>query len=144
MPVHLPAKIPASRFMDGRCSGGEIRGHMVFKAVLTDISQQLLHLRNLNYAGSAKGLERIVGESTLADIAGDLSSKGVGRKEREAHRPGLYPAVERSMGVLLADRPGDNLLKVHLHAFVEEMLRQVGAVEADSLIGIVSIVVVPI
>ena len=48
------------------------------------------------------------------------------------------------MGVLLADGARDDELVVHLHAFVEEVLGQVGAVEADGLVGVVAVVVVPV
>src|SRR6202020_1893886 len=110
--------------------------YVVLKAVLADVPQQLLHLRNLDDTGTAKCMQRIVGESALADITGDLTRKVVGRETREAHRPGLYRAVQRSMRIILADGPRDDLLEIHLNALIEEMLRQVGAVEAYSLVRV--------
>ena len=56
--------------MDRRSGRREVRRDMMLKAVLADVAQQLLHLRNLNHASAAKGIQRIVGKRTLADIAG--------------------------------------------------------------------------
>ena len=61
--------------------------------------------------------------AALADITGDLPGKIIGRKPRKTHRPGLHRAIKGAMRILLAYCPSNNLLKVHLHAFLEEMLR---------------------
>src|SRR5260370_41940270 len=112
MPVHLPAEVFGSSFVDRRCSRRKIRGDMMFEAVLADITQQILHLRNLNHACPAEGVQRIVGKRTLADIARDLSGKVVGGEAREAHRSSLYCAVQRAVRILFTNRPGYHLLEV--------------------------------
>ena len=57
--------------------------------------------------------------------------------------PGLDAAHAGAEGVLLADGSGDDGLKIH-DDVAEEMLRQVGAVEADGLVRVVAVVVVPV
>ena len=100
-------------------------------------------LRNLHHAGAAERRQRIVGELALADVAIDGAFQIVGGEAREAHRAGLHQAFAGAVGVLAADGAGDDLLEIHLDA-LEEVLRQVAAVEADGLVGIVAVVVVPV
>src|ERR1700692_4970483 len=78
MPVHLPSEVLGGSFVNRRGGRREVGGNMVFKAVLADITQQLLHLRNLNHSCPAERMQRVVGKCTLAYIAGDLSGEVVG------------------------------------------------------------------
>src|SRR5437588_4059747 len=116
---------------------------MVLEAVFADESQQLLHLWNLYDACATEGMQRIVCKRTLTDIAFDLSIQVGSRESRKAHGACLHGAVERSMGILLANRSGNDLLVIHLHAFVEDVFRQVRAVEADCVIWVITVVMVP-
>src|ERR1700754_914149 len=108
MPVHLPVQIFRCGFVHRCRSGGEISGNVVFKAVLADISEQFLHLRYFHHTCSAKGMQWIVREGSLADITGYMSSKIIGGEARKAHRPCLYCAVQRAMRVFLANSAGDD------------------------------------
>ena len=108
------------------------------------IAEEFLHVGDFDNAGAAEGVERVVGEGALAGVAGDAAGEVVGGKTREAHVAGLHGAVECAVGVLLAYRARDDELVVHLYAFAEEVLGQVGAVEADGLVGVVAVVVVPV
>src|SRR5262245_13084088 len=116
---------------------------MMFEAAFAYEVQQALQVRDLHHTGSAEGLQGIVGEAALTQIATDDSLAIVSGKARVAHRSGLDPTNAGSKRVLLAYGRRDDLLKIHLH-FGEEVLGQVAAVEAHGLVGIVSVVVVPI
>ncbi len=67
----------------------------------------------------------------------------IGGEAREAHRASLHAAHAGAEGVLLAHRAGDDGLEVHDDVF-KEVLRQIGAVEADALVRIAAVVVVPV
>ena len=95
------------------------------------------------YAGAAKGFQGIVCKTPLPGITADFAAQIVGGKPREAHRAGFNPADARAKGVFLAYCTGDDGLKIH-HHFFEEMFRQIAAMETNCLIGIASVVVVPI
>ncbi len=49
VPVHLPSEVLARSLMHAASHFGEVRGYVVFEAVLADVAQQLLHLRNLDH-----------------------------------------------------------------------------------------------
>src|SRR5690554_6305174 len=53
-------------------------GHMVFKAVFTDVPQQPLQTGDFDHAIPAEGLEGITGKSSLAGIGADLSTGVIG------------------------------------------------------------------
>jgi hypothetical protein len=52
---------------------GEIGGGVVFEALLADVAEEFLQARDLDYAGSAEGLQRIVGEAAVAYVTSDLA-----------------------------------------------------------------------
>ncbi len=83
-------------------------------------------------------------KAPLAYVAGDPAGEVVGRETGKAHGAGFDGAVERAVRVFLADGARDDELVVHLYAFTEEVLGQVGAVEADGLVRVVAVVVVPV
>ena len=116
---------------------------VVLEAVFADVAQQALQVGDADYAGAAEGVERIVGEFAFADVAADLAFAVVGGEAGEAHGPGFDQAHAGAVSVFAAHGAGDDLLEIHLDGF-EEMLGQIAAVEADGLIGIVAVVVVPI
>jgi len=144
MPVHLPAEVSGGSFVDRSCSRRKIRGYMMLEAVLADITQQFLHLWNLNHACPAEGMQRIVGKRTLTDIARDLPGKVVGGEASEAHCSSLYCSIQCAVRILFANGSGDDLLEVHFHALIEEVFRQIRAVKAHRLVRVVPVVVVPI
>jgi hypothetical protein len=121
----------------------EVGGYMMLESLAADVLQQLLQLGNLGHARAAEGGQRIVGELARSDIAADYTATIVGRVARIAHRAALDAAHAGAEGVFLAHGAGNDLLEVHLD-FVEEVLGQVGAVEADALIGMAAVVVVPV
>src|SRR5512147_1355653 len=67
--VHVPAKILRCRLVNSWCDVGEVRSHVMFEPVLTDVAQQLLHRGNLDHASAAKRIQRIVGECAFTDIS---------------------------------------------------------------------------
>src|ERR1022692_814826 len=115
----------------------------MLKSLLADVMQQLLHLRNLHNSGAAKRLQRIVGESSFADVASDASKCVVSREARKAHGTGFHLSNTSPKGVLLPHRSGNDRLEVHLHV-AEEVLGKIRAMEADGLVGIRPVIVVPI
>src|SRR6202162_5269060 len=102
----------------------------MLEAALADVAQQRLEFPDAHHPGAAEGLQRIVGEFAFPDVAMNRALAIVGRKTREAHRPGFHAAHARPVSVLSADRPGDDLLIVHAD-FLEKMLRKIAAMEAD-------------
>ena len=142
--MHLPAEVVGGGFIDGAGDCGEVGSNVMLEAVLADVAEELLHVGDFDDTCAAEGVERVVGEGAFAYVAGDLAGEVVGREAGEAHRAGLNRAVEGAVRVLLAHGARDDELVVHLHAFAEEVLGQVGAVETDSLVGVVAVVVVPV
>src|SRR6202789_3017068 len=65
----------------------------MFEVVLADVAEELLHVGDLDDAGSSKGVERVVGEFAFADVAGDFAGEVVGGEAGEAHGPGLDGGV---------------------------------------------------
>ena len=47
----------------------QVGGHVMLEAVLADVAQQFLQLRNAHHARAAERIERIVGELAFADVA---------------------------------------------------------------------------
>src|ERR1022692_407113 len=139
----VPAQVVAGGFLHGARHGGHVGGYVMLEAVFADEAQQGLKVRNLHHAGAAEGSQRIVGELALADVAIDAAFQIVGGEAREAHRAGLHQALAGAVSVLAAHRAGDDLLEVHLDT-LEEVLRQVAAMEAHGLVGIVAVVIVPV
>src|SRR5713226_2793499 len=101
---------------------------MVFKALLADESKQLLQPWNSGHARAAKGFQRIVGELALPHVTPDLAMKIVRGESHISHGAGFNPANTGAKRILLAHRAGDDRLEIH-NDVVEEMLRQIGAVE---------------
>src|ERR1700733_662350 len=116
---------------------------MVLKAALADKMQQLLQFRNLNHARAAEGVERVVGESSFSNVAAHLPASIIGGEARKAHLLRLDEPDAGSEGIFFTHGAGNNLLKIHLHG-TEEMFRQIRAVEADCLVGVRSVVIVPV
>src|SRR5712691_6661296 len=115
----------------------------MFKTVLADVMEQLLHVRNFNHAGSAKRFQRIVGEAPTSNIAANLPRKIIGREAGEGHGAGLHATDARAKGVLFADGSSNDGLKIHLH-ILEEMLGKVAAVKTNRFVGIAAVIVVPV
>ena len=145
VPVHRPAEVFGGGFIDGarrrwrswRRRGARSRSRRCSAAASACCGISTTPAPPKVLSGSSV-------KRALADVAGDLAGEVVGGEAREAHGAGLDRAVERAVRVFLADGARDDELVVHLHAFAEEVLGQVGAVEADGLVGVVAVVVVPV
>ena len=92
---------------------------------------------------AAETLGSVVRRFALADVSAHATVQVVGRGAAERDGASLQFAHDRAKRILLAHRPGDDLLEVHFEIF-EEILGQVRAVEDHTLIRIVAVVVVPI
>lgn len=95
---------------------------MVFEALLADVAQKLLQIRDFDDASAAESFERIVGEASAADVAADSSVGIVGGKPRKTHGAGLDASHAGAKRIVLAYRARNDLLKIHLHIF-EKMFR---------------------
>src|SRR5579862_2999291 len=115
----------------------------MFKAIFADVMQQLLQFANLDHSDPAKRVKRIVRERTLANIPANHSSRVVGREAREAHGTRLHAAYDGAECILFANGSGDDLLEIHSH-ILKEMLWQIATVKADGLVGIGSVIVIPV
>src|SRR5438874_811460 len=111
----------------------------MLEAVLADVAQQLLQAGNLDHARAAEGLERIGREGAAADVAAHFSRQVICREPGKAHGAGLDPPDAGPECVRLPHSAGNDLLEIHPDA-LEEMLRQVAAMEADRLIGFLTVV----
>src|ERR1035437_3835350 len=141
--VHLPAEIPRGCLVDRASHLREIRGYVMLEAVLADVTQKPLQVRNLDDSSPAESVERIVGERALAGIAAHDAGRVIGREAGKTHRARLHAAHAGPKGILFPDSAGNDFLEIHAHV-LKEVLGQVAAVKADRLVGIVSVVVVPI
>src|SRR5271167_169668 len=141
--MDVPAEVAGGGFVDGGGYRGEICGDVVLEAVFADVAEEFLEMGDFYYAGAAEGFEGIVGEGAFAYVAGDFSGAIVGGEARETHGAAFDAADAGTEGVVFADGAGDDFLKVHAD-ILEKMFRQVAAVEADGLVGIVGVVVVPV
>src|SRR5712692_2172176 len=143
VPVDVPAEVAGGGFVNGRGDLGEIRGNVMLESVLADVTQEFLQVGNANHAGAPESLERIVSEFPFSDVTTDFPLPIIRRKTYKAHRAGFHLADTGSKGIFLADRAGDDLLKIHANVF-EEVLRQIAAVKANRLVRVIGVVVIPI
>src|SRR5215467_3834871 len=134
MQVHLPAQILTDSLMGGAGNSRQIGGDVVFKSSFTDVAQQALHPRNFDYTRTTERVQRIIRELTIAHIAANSPGAVIRRKPRVAHRPCFHASDAGPESVLFPYAPCDDFLEIHPY-FPEKMLRQVTAVEANSLIG---------
>lgn len=116
---------------------------MMFKTVLANVAQKFLHARDLDHARSAERIQGVIGERAFADIAAHNAAAVVGGEAREAHRPRFYTPYARAERVFFTDCSGNDFLEVHAH-ILKEMLGEIAAVEADCLVGVVAVVIVPV
>src|SRR4051812_7630857 len=108
---------------------------MMLVAAAADELQQLLKARDFDDSIAAKSIEAIFSEAALAQVAADFSVQIVGRNAAVSKWAGANRANDRSVGVLLADRAGNDFLVIHL-LFGEKGFRQIRAMEHDAFIGI--------
>src|ERR1700722_18028128 len=99
----------------------------MLKAALADKAQQLLQVRDLDYACAAERVQRVVGEASFAYVAAHLAGSIVSGEAGETHLLGFDQAHTGSEGIFLAHGAGNDLLKIHFHR-AEKMFREVRAV----------------
>src|SRR5690242_16917932 len=143
MLVHVPVQIPGGGFIDGGSNTRQVGGHVMLKTVFADVVQQLLHLGDFDYAGAAESVQRVIGKSAFAHISAHLAGCVVGGEAGKAHLFRLDQSHAGAESVFLAHGAGDNLLEIHLHR-AEKVFGKVGAVKADRLVGIRTVVIVPV
>src|SRR5207302_1989059 len=112
-------------------------------AVLTDVMQQGLEFGNPYYPNTAKRIQGVAGELPFADVTADGSGPVIGGEAGETHGAGLNSSHDSSEGIVLAHGAGDDLLEVHADV-LEEVFGKIAAVEANGLVGIVAVIVVPV
>src|SRR5437016_5891270 len=128
MVIYSPAEVGGQGVVDGFGDGHLGSSDVVFEAVLADIAQEFLELRNLDHAVAAKGIERIGGKLPLPDITGDATAKIIGRNAAISERPRADAADDRAIGVFFANCAGNDFLIIHL-LLNKEGLRQIGTME---------------
>src|SRR5437773_11906008 len=104
MPVHLPPQITSGCFMNGRGDRGKIGGNVMLEAVLANEVQQLLHPWDLNYTCASEGIQRVVSESALANVAAYLARGVIGRETGRTYRPRFDQSHAGAKRVLFANR----------------------------------------
>ena len=143
MPVHIPTQVSRGGFMHGGCHRREVGSDVVFETVLADVVEQFLHMGDFNHARAAKGIQRIVGELALAYVAAHPAGCVVGGEAGKAHFFRLDQSHAGAESVFFAHGTGDDFLEIHFHG-TEKVLGKIRAMEADRLIGISSVVVIPV
>ena len=143
MPIHIPAQVSGSGLIHRRRYRGQVGRDVVFETVLADEMQQLLHMGNLNDTRATKGVQWVVGELALADVASHPPGCVVGGEAGKAHLFRLDQSHTRTERVFFTHGAGNDFLEIHFHR-TKEVLGQIRAMEADRFIGISSVVIVPV
>src|SRR5438270_8950302 len=66
-----PAQVAGSGFLHGAGDLRHVGGYVVLETVLADVAEEVLKIRDLDDSGAAEGIERVVSEFALADVAID-------------------------------------------------------------------------
>src|SRR5262245_47707347 len=103
-----PVEIARGGLLYGTGYRGHVRRDVVLEAVFADVAEEFLEVVDLDHARAAEGIQRVVGELALANVALDAAFHIVRGEAREAHRAGLHQADTSPVRVFLADRSGDN------------------------------------
>src|SRR5580704_11827355 len=98
MIVALPAEV-AGGLVHRLRHVAEVRGHVMFEALPTDVLEQLLQLWYFGHACAAEGFERIVGKAASASVTPDHAAPVVSGIPREAHSAGLDDALASPVGI---------------------------------------------
>src|SRR5262249_28458233 len=86
MPIHLPTEVVGSGFVHRSRHLGHVGSDMVLESLAANVLQQILQVRNLGHARAAKGLQRIISESSFTDVSAQLAVGIVCRNTQETHR----------------------------------------------------------
>src|SRR3974390_3515900 len=101
MGVHVPAEVACSCFVNRGGYAGKTRRHMVLESIFANVMEQFLQSGNLHHTGSAKCVQRIVGETAASGITPDFPRGVVRREPRKTHGAGLYLAHAGSKCIVL-------------------------------------------
>ena len=141
--VHFPAQVSLEGFGEDVGAVGHRHHHVVLEAFFADVAHESLEVGHAGHGPVAEGVQRVVGQFSVADVGADRSF-GVGRSDATVgQRPRGRTAVQRPVGVLLTGgrtndgRGGD--LDVGQEGF-----SPVAAVEEDALVVVVRVIVVPV
>src|SRR6266550_4485311 len=98
---------------------------------------------NFNHTRATEGVQWVIRELAVADVASYPPGSVIGREAGKAHLLRLNKSNTRTESVFFTHGAGDNFLEVHFDG-TEEVLRKIRAMEAHRLIGIRSVVVIPV
>src|SRR6266699_2131316 len=115
----------------------------MLETVLADMPQQLLQLRDFYDARASESIQGIIRKPAFSDVTAHFPGSIVGGESRKTHPLRLDEPDTCPESIFLAHGACDDFLEIHLHG-TEKVLWQVGAVEAHCLVGIRSVVVIPI
>ncbi len=104
---------------------------------------QARQIRHLDHSPQAQGLQRISCEFSLANVGQYLAGAIVGTHAAKGHVICIAPVVERSKGVLFAQRGAQNWRCGNADVR-QTLLGPVSAVEEDALVQIATVVVLPV
>src|SRR5690349_5661086 len=101
--MHCPPQVAAGCLVHRTADLSQVGSDMVLKSLLADVAQQLLQSRDLDDAGAAEGIKRVIGELAFSHVAADFALPIVSREARETHGRGLDTADASAVGVFLAN-----------------------------------------
>src|ERR1700691_2238351 len=73
VPVRVPLHIVRRCFVHNSRDGRKVRGDVMFETVFTNVTQQFLHVRNLDHTGAAESLQRLIFESAFTHVAANTA-----------------------------------------------------------------------
>ena len=117
----------------------------MLKTVLADVFHQLLQVVDLRHSDAAVHTVGIVGDLTLAEIGLDTPLGIIGRDAEEGKGTFRHFRIDSAEGINLAKRTSEDTEGTQFQVVVaHERLGIVAAVGADTLVAILSEVVVPV
>jgi len=141
--IDFPAHIGIECFGDCVSFLGEVYGDVVFETHVADVLHKVLEVVYFEDAVSAEGIEFVVGEFALSNVAGYQPRRVVGGSSAEGRFCGFDSSGDSPEGVFFSDGAGDDFLVIHFFVS-QERYRNVAAVKKDAFVGVVGIVVVPV
>src|SRR5215469_3939785 len=115
----------------------------MLETVFANVVQKFLETWDLHDTRAAERFEWVVGETAAAGVSTNRAGRVVRGETRETHRAGFDTADAGAEGVLFANRARDDLLEIHAHV-LEKVFRQIAAMEAHRLVGVGTVIVIPI
>ena len=135
MVIDFPSEITAEPLGNSGGAVAAVHGRVMLKAVLADHVHQIGKSRYVDNGASSKGLQRIVGEFTLADVGANPTVYVVSAYAPEGEWARIRAPFERSEGILFTECGAENGRGGDAY-FRQEILCPVAAMKENTLVGV--------